>query len=206
MATLSKQTDCHLSSSLAKKVPRCLHKHSLFPKFFWFSQHCGCGFLLVQSAAAAAAAVRLRDEGEESKAMVMALPVPPRRRGAWEGGRERERSRALCTSHLGDEKNENGGGEGRGKKGKATEWCSFQNKFPRVGRGAEREGGREGGGHCQPTWSSLFSNYDEGPQFLNFLSLLSSNSNGDLHFQQTYERTSSDKAGQTNRAYFKLRI
>ena len=63
--------------------------------------------------------------------------------GAW----ERERSRALCTSHLGDEKNETAAeGEGEGRGGKATEWCSFQNKFPRVGRGAEKEGEREGRG------------------------------------------------------------
>ena len=70
--------------------------------------------------------------------MVMALPVPRRRMGAG----ERQRSRALCTSHLGDEKNETA--VEKGKKGKATEWCSFQNKFPRVGRGAERD--RERGG------------------------------------------------------------
>ena len=59
-------------------------------------------------------------------------------------GSERERSRALCTSHLGDEKNETAAE--KGKKGKATEWCSFQNKFPRVERGAEKERERE---HCR---------------------------------------------------------
>ena len=66
--------------------------------------------------------------------MVMALPVPPPPRRRMGG---RERSRALCTSHLGDEKNETasacrGGEEGR----REPEWRSFQNKFPRAG-GAE---------------------------------------------------------------------
>ena len=85
-------------------------------------QHCGCGFLLVQSAAAA---VRLRDEGEESKAMVMALPASPSlppSLGGEDGAWERERSRALCTSHLGDEKNETAAAaEGRGRRRRKEE-------------------------------------------------------------------------------------
>ena len=106
---------------------------------------------MVQSAAAAA---RLRDEGEEeSKAMVMALPAPlslPPPSEARKGPREARmahgsgRDPGLCAPVIWEMRKMRR--RRRRKRGKATEWCSFQNKFPRVGRGAEKEGEREGRG------------------------------------------------------------
>ena len=84
--------------------------------------------------------------------MVMALPVPPRRRGAWEGGREggreRERSRALCTSHLGDEKNETAAEKkGEGSRGKRPNGVPFRINSPEwEEEHKKRERGREGEG------------------------------------------------------------
>ena len=102
-------------------------------------QHCGCGFLLVQSAAAA---VRLRDEGEESKAMVMALPaspLPPSEAREARMAHGSGRDPGLCAPVIWEMRKMRR--RRRRKRGKATEWCSFQNKFPRVERGAERERG-----------------------------------------------------------------
>ena len=94
--------------------------------------------------------MRLRDEGEEeSKAMVMALPASPplspslpRRREREDGAWERERSRALCTSHLGDEKNETAAeGRGRRKRGKRPNGVPFRINSPEW---KEEQKGREG--------------------------------------------------------------
>ena len=84
------------------------------------------------------------------------------------------------------------------EEGKATEWCSFQNKFPRVERGAEREGRV-----CKPTGFSLFSNNEE-PQFQRSQSPKSSILSGITNF---LGRRQTRRVYWTHdRAYFKLRI
>ena len=65
-----------------------------------------------------------------------------------EGGiRERERSRALCTSHLGDEKNETAAEKEGGRRGKRPNGVPFRINSPEWEEEQKRgrEGGRGGG-------------------------------------------------------------